>query len=90
MPFLQFDNLGWHINVLDVDSGTSFIQGIDGLVGQVTVCQVTVGEFHAGLDGFGRVFHQMVVFVSFFDVVQDFDGLFRCGRLDENLLESSF
>ena len=88
--FLQFGDFARHINVLDVDSRTSLVQGIDGLVGQMAVAEVAVGEFHAGFDGLGRVFHQMMVFVSRFDVVQDFDGLGWCGRLDENLLETAF
>ena len=87
--FFQLGDFTRHVDVLDVDAGTGFVQGIDGLVGQVTVAEITVGELHAGLDGLGRVGHQVVVFVAAFDVVQDFDGLGRRCWLDENLLETA-
>ena len=55
----------------------------------MTVAEVTVGELHAGFDGLRRVGDQVMVFVSRFDVIQDFDGLGGRGGLDENLLETA-
>ena len=87
---LQLGDLARHVNVFDVDASAGFVQGVDGLVGQVTVAEVTVGKLHAGFDGLWCVGDQVMVFVSRLDVVQDFDGLGGRGRLDEDLLEAAF
>ncbi len=35
----------------DMGTGAGFVEGVDGLVGEVAVADIAVGEFHAGFEG---------------------------------------
>ena len=88
--FLKCGDLVRHVDVADVHPRTGFVEGVDGLVGKVTVRHVAVGELDAGVDGFGSIGHRVVLLVFRLDVVEDFHGLFRRGGIDEDLLETTF
>ena len=82
------DVLGHH-DVADVHPAAGLVQGVDGLVRQVAVGDVALGELHAGLHGLGGEVHVVVVLVLLLDVVEDLDGLVHAGGFHEHLLEAA-
>ena len=53
----QLGDFARNIDVLDMHAGASLVQSVNGLVWQVSVAEVTVGELHASLNGFGCIGH---------------------------------
>ena len=87
--FLLFDFLrSSYINKVYTRAG--FVQGIDGLVGEEAVGDVSVCQFDTRFEGRIGIGHVVMVFVTVLDVAQDLERFFRCGRLHDDFLETAF
>ena len=71
---LNFPRYG---DVGEVDARTRFVHGIDGLVGEVAVGHITVGQAYASLQRLVRVSHVMMLLVFILDVPENLQSLFR-------------
>ena len=71
-------------------AGTGFIQCVDCFVREVAVADITFCQLHTSLQGFGRIDHIVVFFVAGLDILQDLQSLFRCCRIDDHFLETTF
>ena len=85
---LNLDNLLRHVDVGQMHAASHLIQGVNGLVWQVTVCDVPARERHTGVDGLVGVLDAVVFLVFVFDVVEDLGGLLNCGGFHHHLLET--
>ena len=59
------------------------------LSGKKTVGDITVAQFHAGIDRLVVISYVVVVFVFRFDVVQDLDGFIHAWRVDHYFLKTA-
>src|SRR5690554_6707100 len=89
LPFELDNGFGYH-NVGDVYARTGFIQGVDGLVGQVTIRNVSFGQLNTGRNGFRCIIIIVVIFVAAFYVVQNNFRFFGCGAFYHHFLEAAF
>ena len=81
---IEFCGLGVNLRT---DHGAGLIDEIDGLVGKLTVRNVTAGE-HNGLDQCGIAdTHTMVHFKAFLQAAQDGDGVLDARLVDHDGLE---
>ena len=64
-------------------------KGVKCLVREIAVAHIALGETDAGLDGLVGISHIMMFLVFLLNIAQDFEGLFRSGRLHHNLLETA-
>ena len=87
--FLLGHNLGRYLGVLQMHTGSHLVHGVDGLVGEGTVGDVTLGELHARCDGVVGVVHMVVLLIAVLDVLQNLEGLLTVGGLHHHFLESS-
>ena len=67
-----------------------FVQGVDSLVGEHTVCGIALCQFDTSLNGFVTICHVMMVFVALFDIAKDLCRFFCSSGLYEHLLETAF
>ena len=79
-----------HLGVLQVYACAHFVHGIDCLVGESTVGDITVCQFDTRHNGIVRVRYVVVILVAFLYVVQYFYGFLGRGRLYYYFLEASF
>ena len=56
----------------------------------MAIADVTLGQLHTGIYGVISVVHIVVLFVTFFDIHKDIDGLLRGGGINHNFLEPAF
>ena len=69
-------------------AASHLVQGVNGLVWQVTVCDVPARERHTGVDGLVGVLDAVVLLVFVLDVVEDLGGLLDRGGFHHDLLET--
>ena len=69
---------------------TGFIQRINCFVREVAVTDITFCQFYTSLQGFGRIDHIVMFFVAGLDILQDLQSFFRCCRIDDHFLETTF
>ena len=79
-----------HLALADADVRTSLVKGVDGLVGELSVRDISLGERHASLQSLVGVSHMVVMLISATYISEDLQCLLLCGRFHENLLESTF
>ena len=85
--FLLGHDLGRYLGVLQMHTGTHLVHGVDGLVGECTVGDVTFCELHARCDGILGIVHMVVLLVAVLDVLQNLKGLLAVGGLYHHFLE---
>ena len=69
--FFFLDNGRRHLHVLQMHLGSHLVQGVDGLVGESAVGDITFRQTHTRLQGLLRVGDVMMPFVSVFDVFEN-------------------
>ena len=69
---------------------TCFVEGINRLIREESVGNVSVCQFDTRFECRIRVSHVVVVFVTILDVAKDLERFFRSGRFYDNLLETAF
>ena len=95
MPFehgdfgLQFLDIGRHGHMGQTLPATCLVKGIKSLVGQGAVGDILGGQAHTGFNGFGLVFHGVVLLVTGHHFVQNIQRLGGRRRLYQNLLEAT-
>ena len=87
--FLFFDNLRWYLSVREMYARACLVHGVDGLVREGTVADVTLCQPDTSLDGLVSVVDMVVVLVAVLDVVQYLERLVERRRLDDDLLEAA-
>ncbi len=66
-----------------------FVQCIYCLVRQIPVGNVACRQLNTGINRFGRVYHIVMIFISAFDIFQNFNGLLNCCGFNQNFLKAS-
>ena len=74
---------------LRAQAGSGFIDQVDGLVGQVAVRDVAVGERRGGDDSRVGDAHAVMDFIAFLQAAQDADGIFHARFFDQHRLETA-
>ena len=69
--FLRYGDMG------KVDTRTRFVHGVDGLVGEITVGHIAVGQAYASFQRLVRVSHVMMLLVFILDIPENLQSLFR-------------
>ena len=87
---LQLIDFGRHGADLDGQRRRSFVDQVDGLVGQEAVADVAVRERRGRDDRRILDAHVVVRFVALFEAAQDGDGVFDVGLADVDDLEAAF
>src|SRR5690606_13082649 len=85
---LEVDDVLRDLDVREVDARAGLVHHVDGLVREVAVGDVALGELHREVEGLLAEADVVVLLVAVLDVVQDLAGLVRGGGLDEDLLEA--
>ena len=75
---------------LHAHAAGGLVDQVDGLVGHEAVGHVARAELGGGLDGLVRDLEAVVLLVALFDALEDLDGVFDGGLLDEHGLEAAF
>ncbi len=70
-------------------SATSLVHGINSLVGEIAVTDVTFGERHTRVESLGCIYYIMVGLILLAYVVENHTRLLGSGRLDHYLLETT-
>ncbi len=78
-----------HTIHLDTQLGSSFIDKVNGLVGQETVADVTLAQLHGGDDCIVLDTHLVVVLVALLQATQDGDSALLVGLVDHDNLETT-
>ena len=86
---LNFIQLLRHRVNLQTQLGGSFVDEVDGLVGQETVADVAVAQFGGGNDGLVLNTHAVVHLVALLQATQDTDGVGHRRLVDEHALETT-
>ena len=84
---IQFHGHGVHFCA---DHGAGFIHQVDGLIGQETVGNISVGQSRRRNDGLILNFYTVVNFISFLQATQDGNGILHRWFADQNRLETAF
>ncbi len=71
-------------------TAAGLVHRINGLVGEISVGDIALGQLHAGIECFGGIIDIVVLLILVFDVVKDNACLLCGGRLDHHFLETAF
>ena len=64
--------------------GAGLVQDIDCLVGETTVTYISIGKTDTRFEGLVGIFDMVMLFVARLDILQDTQGVFCRGRLNQN------
>ncbi len=73
-----------------MNTAAHFIQGINGLVGEVSVRDVAACQSHARLNGFIGILDAVMLLVFVFNVVENLDGFVNVGGFHHDFLKTTF
>ena len=86
---LQLLDNRWYIYIGYMHSRPRLIQGINRLIRQSPIGNITGCQFYTGLDRLVRVTHVMVILVTGLNIIQYFHRLVKRGRFHQHLLETT-
>ncbi len=78
-----------YVDIVDVYARASLIKYVNGLIRQETVGDVAVRELHTSFDGLITVNYVVMIFVLFFDIVENLYSFFGSGSVHHYYLEAS-
>ena len=70
-------------------AASCLVKRIDGFVREGAIGDVAVGEVDTALQGLVGIDDVVMVLIALLDVMENLKGLFRCGGLKHNLLETA-
>ena len=79
-----------HLHMGNFHARTCLIECVDGLVGEIAVAHIAVGELHASLKGVVGVCDAVMILILTFDIIEDCKSLLGSGGLNHDFLEAAF
>ena len=86
---LELLDFFWRFDVGGMRFSTGFVEGVDSLVGECAVADVSLGEFDAGMQSVVGVFYVVKFLVVVFDLFENFQGFVGSGLVDDDFLETA-
>ena len=86
---LNVHNFLGNVDVIQMHPRTHFVHRINGLIGKVSVCDISCSQIHARVYGLTCICNTVMLFVLVLDIVQNLNRLFDGGRLYQHLLKTT-